>query len=92
MRFLGNINTASPLGQGSTAANARVVLNQGALHYTGPGESSNRRFELANQDSTFYADGTGPLTLSGRFHGHWLGTARILYLRGAQTDDQRDRR
>lgn len=67
---IGNIGSgAGPLGMASNLANSRILLDRGALRYTGTGHSTDRSILLDNNASTtaaaIVAEGSGALKLTG---------------------------
>lgn len=82
---------SSNLGAPTTVANGTILLGQGSndgtLLYTGTGESSDRRFELAGGntgDGSITNNGTGALVLSGDLISSATGTS-TFFLRGTNT-------
>ncbi|MBI3884844.1 MAG: autotransporter-associated beta strand repeat-containing protein [Opitutae bacterium] len=83
---LANGGTSSNLGSSSAAA-ANLVLNGGALQYTGAAVSTDRAFTLGTSGGTLDASGTGALNLtsSGATALSSTNTARTLTLTGTST-------
>lgn len=86
-------NPSSNLGAPTNVANGTIRFgigtNSGVLIYTGSGQSSDRRFELAggnNSNGTLTHNGSGTLLLSGDLISSATGTS-TFFLRGANTND-----
>ena len=82
---LTNGSSASDIGSASSAA-ATLVLNGGALQYTGGAVSINRLFTLGTSGGTIDASGSGALDLNNTGSIAYSGTgARMLTLTGTYT-------
>ena len=84
--LLADGDSASGIGQSSNAA-ANLVLNGGALQYTGAAVSSNRQFTLGTNGGTLDASGTGAVNFTSAAAVTLAGTntARTLTLTGTNT-------
>jgi fibronectin-binding autotransporter adhesin len=83
---IANGGVASNLGQAALAA-TNLVINGGALRYTGPGESTNRLFSVGTGGATIDASGTGPLVFNSATALTVSGAGgRTLTLAGDNTD------
>ena len=82
---LANGGSASGIGSSSNAA-SNLILNGGALQYTGSGASTNRLFTLGTNNGSLDASGTGALsfTNTGAIALSDSG-ARVLVLTGSNT-------
>ena len=83
---LANGGVASSIGKSSVAA-ANLVINGGALHYTGTGGSTDRQFTLGTSDGSLDASGSGALAFSNTAAIALTGSnaARTLTLTGSNT-------
>ncbi|WP_395746032.1 autotransporter-associated beta strand repeat-containing protein [Prosthecobacter sp.] len=83
---LGNGGSASNIGAGTSAATS-LVLNGGALQYTGAAASTDRLFSVGTSGGTLDASGTGALnfTNTGSMGFNSQSGARTLTLTGANT-------
>jgi fibronectin-binding autotransporter adhesin len=83
---LANGGSASDIGAPNNSA-SNLVLNGGALQYTGGGVSCDRLFTLGAGGGAIDASGSGALTLNNTGSVGFSGTgARTLTLTGADTD------
>jgi autotransporter-associated beta strand protein len=82
---LANGGSASDIGAANNSA-GNLVLNGGALQYTGAGASSDRLFTLGSGGGTIDSSGSGTLTLTNAGAISLSGTgARLLTLTGSNT-------
>ncbi|WP_395730163.1 autotransporter-associated beta strand repeat-containing protein [Prosthecobacter sp.] len=83
---LANGNSASNIGASSSAA-TNLVLNGGALRYTGAGVSTDRLFSVGTGGGTLDASGSGALSLTntGSMGFNSQSGARTLTLTGTNT-------
>jgi fibronectin-binding autotransporter adhesin len=84
---LANGGMNSPIGASSSASN-NLVLNGGALRYIGPGDSTDRGFNLS-ANSSLDASGTGALSFTSTATPGYgtVNVARTLTLTGSSTND-----
>lgn len=84
---LANGGVASDIGTAASGA-ANLVLNGGALQYTGGAQSSDRLFTLGTGNGALDASGSGALTLNNAGAVALSGAgARTFTLRGSSLDD-----
>ncbi|MBN8419765.1 MAG: autotransporter-associated beta strand repeat-containing protein [Verrucomicrobia bacterium] len=83
---LANGGSASNIGAGTSAA-TNLVLNGGALKYTGAGASTDRLFSVGTSGGTLDASGAGALNLTntGSMGFNSQSGARVLTLTGTNT-------
>lgn len=81
---IGNGVAPSNLGNATNSA-ANLVLNGGALQYTGALLSTNRTFTVGSSGGTLDASGTGALTLTASPSISGTNTPRTLTLTGTNT-------
>ncbi len=83
---LANGNSASNIGASSSAA-TNLVLNGGALQYTGAGVNTDRLFSVGTSGGTVDSSGTGTLVLtnSGSMAFNGQSGARLLTVTGTNT-------
>ncbi|MHA3775159.1 beta strand repeat-containing protein [Verrucomicrobiota bacterium sgz303538] len=78
---------ASSIGQSSSAA-TNLVLDGGALRYTGAGASTDRLFTVGSNGATLDASGTGPVsfTNTGTVAFNGTNTSPVVTLAGTNID------
>jgi len=93
--ILGGVLSVSSLANGGVNSNigsstnlaANLILNGGALQYTGATQSTDRRFTVGSSGATFDASGTGALTYASTADVTYASAnvARTITLRGTNT-------
>ena len=85
---LANGGVASGIGKSGTAA-ANLVINGGALQYTGTSGSTDRQFTLGTSNGSLDASGSGAITFTNTAAITLTGSngARTLTLTGSNTGD-----